>query len=520
VDAAGGWNVWPVVVRELREQARARATLLLRLLAAGLAMAGLWLAGAGGLLAPGLGLQAFLALNVGAALALALICPALTADAVSRERREGTLALLWLCPVRPRDLLAGKLAAEALRAFTLWLAAAPVLLLPLLQGGVGARELALLLLVQAGVAGTGLTGGLLASTWSRRAENSLVSAYVIAGCTLGLAATGVSFLAGVTMALAAAARTPPWARALFWPAVFALLLALPAAMMALHLRAARDAVLIFWFRPISADEFRPAPPPVAATQAGAKGTLAWPAKWAQRGRARARRWLASRPLRALAARQPWWEFVPWLMALVLLGGWTLFSGSGLPGLAAFFSFLLGWAIILGGAWALRGPPWSGLLEALLTTPVPARELLATHAWAQRRAFALPVAVLVFAAACDAVIQESGRFFAPAPLLAALWWAAPLTGCAASLRCRRIVTAMALNAALLFGLPAVLGVLAGPWLNRVVSDAVGEEWKGWMSLALLPSLVQALLVLALGVVAGRLSRRWLDRREHLEHLLRQ
>ena len=65
-----------------------------------------------------------------------LVGVTLTADAISRERREGTLGFLFLSHLSGWDVVLGKLAAHALHAFYTLLATMPVLALPLLAGGV------------------------------------------------------------------------------------------------------------------------------------------------------------------------------------------------------------------------------------------------------------------------------------------------------------------------------------------------------------------------------------------------
>jgi ABC-type Na+ efflux pump permease subunit len=60
-----------------------------------------------------------------------VLVPLMTADCVSREKREGTLGLLFLTPLTVFDVIAGKAAIHVLRALTLFLAALPLLGLPL-----------------------------------------------------------------------------------------------------------------------------------------------------------------------------------------------------------------------------------------------------------------------------------------------------------------------------------------------------------------------------------------------------
>lgn len=72
-----------------------------------------------------------------------VVAPALTSDCISRERREGTLGLLFLTPLNAESIVAGKIVAHGLRAFTLWLAVLPILTIPFITGGVMAPEFSL-----------------------------------------------------------------------------------------------------------------------------------------------------------------------------------------------------------------------------------------------------------------------------------------------------------------------------------------------------------------------------------------
>ncbi|TAK95278.1 MAG: hypothetical protein EPO07_15630 [Verrucomicrobia bacterium] len=73
-----------------------------------------------------------------AGMAFLLACGAtfVTADCVSYERRDGTLGLLFLTDLKGHDVVLGKLVAAGLNAFYALLGMAPVLMLPLLAGGV------------------------------------------------------------------------------------------------------------------------------------------------------------------------------------------------------------------------------------------------------------------------------------------------------------------------------------------------------------------------------------------------
>jgi hypothetical protein len=62
------------------------------------------------------------------------------ADAISSERREGTLGLLFLTDVRTHDVVLGKLTFVGIRSFILLLPILPALAVPLLLGGVTIGE--------------------------------------------------------------------------------------------------------------------------------------------------------------------------------------------------------------------------------------------------------------------------------------------------------------------------------------------------------------------------------------------
>jgi ABC-type transport system involved in multi-copper enzyme maturation permease subunit len=134
-------GIWPVVQRELRVGARRPFNYWVRVGAAAAGTLVLWYI-VGNMEEPPatIGSWLFACLH---ALLLWLIClfvPGMTADCISREKREGTLGLLFLTPLNARGIVLGKGIVQALRAFTLWLAVLPVLTIPLLLGGVGRTD--------------------------------------------------------------------------------------------------------------------------------------------------------------------------------------------------------------------------------------------------------------------------------------------------------------------------------------------------------------------------------------------
>jgi hypothetical protein len=79
---------------------------------------------------------------VGASFLLCCLAGALTVDGISRERREGTLGLLFLTRVGVVDVLLGKFGAAGISGVCMLAAFAPMLVIPLLAGGVTAGEAA------------------------------------------------------------------------------------------------------------------------------------------------------------------------------------------------------------------------------------------------------------------------------------------------------------------------------------------------------------------------------------------
>ena len=117
-------NVWPVMHRELRAEARHAFNYWLRVLGASVLLAVFAVM----MLdprdhGPELGAKLFGNLNTALFVAIWVLAPLLTADCISRERREGTLGLLFLTPLTSRGIVIGKGLIHTLRATTMVFAA-------------------------------------------------------------------------------------------------------------------------------------------------------------------------------------------------------------------------------------------------------------------------------------------------------------------------------------------------------------------------------------------------------------
>ena len=173
-------NVGPVIHRELRVEARQPFNYWLRPLGAVLVLGVFVFTIADqGALAAGTGTRLFESLNTTLFLSIWILVPLLTADCISRERREGTLDLLFLTQLTPLGIVLGKLVTHALRAGTMILATLPILALPFLVGGISGRQVVSALLLDAGSVCLALAAGLLASCLSKTGIRALFGAEIV-----------------------------------------------------------------------------------------------------------------------------------------------------------------------------------------------------------------------------------------------------------------------------------------------------------------------------------------------------
>lgn len=173
--------LFPVVARELRVASRRASSYWGRALAALVAIgvfAWIFLAGRGGN-GTQLGQVLFAVISTLAYVFAALAGVMFSADSISRERREGTLGLLFLTDLRGADVALGKLTASSLAAIYGLLAIFPVLGLCLLMGGVTGAEYGRVILVLVVVLLTSLAIGLLASTLAQDPMRAAVTALAL-----------------------------------------------------------------------------------------------------------------------------------------------------------------------------------------------------------------------------------------------------------------------------------------------------------------------------------------------------
>ncbi len=118
------------------------------------------------------------------------VVPAMSADCIAREKREGTLGLLFLTPLNGFGIVLGKGLMQAFRAFTLWLAVLPVLVIPFVSGGITWPDVFSALTIELCVTLLALSAGILASS----AAQARSMAFVLAE---GIGAGLVALFAGL-----------------------------------------------------------------------------------------------------------------------------------------------------------------------------------------------------------------------------------------------------------------------------------------------------------------------------------
>ena len=172
--------MWPVILRELRAGSRRWTTYWLRLLAASAVVVTIiwWLSTPKIVLVRQPGREIFLQMHRVILAAIWIVVPLMTADCLSREKREGTLGLLFLTNLRAWNIVFAKAAASGLMALTLWLAAVPIITVPVLMGGLPAREIILSCSLALGSVCCALAAGLLASALSNRASGAVAGATI------------------------------------------------------------------------------------------------------------------------------------------------------------------------------------------------------------------------------------------------------------------------------------------------------------------------------------------------------
>ena len=189
--------MWPIIIRELRIGSRRWTSYWLRLLAAAAVVASIffWFEAtrfnflqAGGVL--------FGHMHRTMLVAIWILVPLMMCDCLSRERREGTLGLLFLTDLRAWDIVCAKAFVHVLHALTLWAAVLPIIAVPLLLGGLHWKAILLSVGWTLGSIFLAAAAGIAASSVSRRhAEAAILAIIFAAGFFIAYVAASASAVA-------------------------------------------------------------------------------------------------------------------------------------------------------------------------------------------------------------------------------------------------------------------------------------------------------------------------------------
>ena len=170
-------NILPIVVRELRGEARRPINYWLRTFGATVLtiIFAVFLSNQDDVKSGG---DAFSALGFLVFLGIWVVVPVLSADCISREKREGTLGLLFLTPLKPIEIILSKGSIHAMRSLTLIIAAVPVLAIPFVLGGITTTDLLCSLVLDLTALCFALAAGLLASSLASQWMRAVILAEI------------------------------------------------------------------------------------------------------------------------------------------------------------------------------------------------------------------------------------------------------------------------------------------------------------------------------------------------------
>jgi hypothetical protein len=113
--------------------------------------------------------------------------PIHTSDAIGREKREGTLGLLFLTELRGYDVILGKLVSHSIRSVFAVIGMIPVLALPMMLGGISGGQVTRMVWLVLVTLGVSLSVGMLASVLARDFRTSVMATLLVMGTlTVGL----------------------------------------------------------------------------------------------------------------------------------------------------------------------------------------------------------------------------------------------------------------------------------------------------------------------------------------------
>jgi ABC-type transport system involved in multi-copper enzyme maturation permease subunit len=478
---------FPVITRELRVSARQPFTYTLRTLGAGALLMASTFFGLEQGFSPSLGGRMFSGLHFTLFWTIWLLVPMATADCISRERREGTLGLLFLTHLKGQDIVIAKSMAHGLRALTLWVAVLPIATVPFLLGGVSWSQVVLSGMVTLCALCWALAAGLLASAWNKKWLRAmfwagfLAIAFVLAlGTAVGellvrvyapsgyfgwressdFAFTlGLGFILGLDwryMAIAQGARMGQ----MLWVIGQITLLSMAALLLAVVLAGVKT-------RMVWQEE------PPSRSQVWLEKTFCTPVLWLSFFRRWMRRILERNPMgwleqRTWSGRLVMWG---WFAVVISLYSGALMDPNFLRNSGPFqevVGLLLAGSLGMNAAGSFRRERESGVMELLLVSPMSERRMIAGRLrglWAQfLPSFGLFLLIWAYLSTWSEGASSIGAIF----FFGVTYVTIPVIGLYFSLRCRGFIAAVL--GTLTFGLliPICVPVLLW-WFSPTVSS---------------------------------------------------
>lgn len=377
-------NVLPLVERELRAESRRPANYWLRVLAAAV-MVGTLLGFAlrTDIAVSHLGGRLFHVIHRTLLLAIWVVVPLMTADCISREKREGTLGLLFLTPLGVLDVLLGKAAINILRAATLVLAALPMAVLPLVLGGVEWQQVVRAMAMVANALLLGIAAGLYASARGGSTIQVMVWAEFYALC--------IAMLSLICYFFVFAFSPRSWVGLAFelgWFAFFSIMtfvLVVKLGVEMLRETWDKDSAAVEqpkWVETFSSSEFW-------------RGVFRW-----DRGHALDQNpiaWLQEYSWTARLTKWGWFLCLLWAEFFIVLPFF--------PGCQPQLITALSLGVAFSAAGSFRRERQTGMLEILLVTPLSERQLAGGRLWGIFCHFSPALAVLAVFWYADRILNE-------------------------------------------------------------------------------------------------------------------
>lgn len=496
----------PVIARELRASARQPFTYHLRTLGAGALLLASAFFGLEWGFAPSMGGRMFSGLHFTLFWAIWLLVPVLTADCISRERREGTLGLLFMTHLKGQDIVVAKSLAHGLRALTLWVAVLPIVTVPFLMGGVGWLEVMLSGIVNLCALCCALSAGLLASAWNKKWLGAMVWAGILAVLfvvALGSAAgelvfriyapsgymglsvssdfaflLGLGVILGLDWRYTAIARTVSPGQ-LIWVVGLLALISLLALAFSVLVAGAKT-------RRVWQEE------PPSARQIWLEQTFCTPVLWLSFFRSWMRRKLERNPMGWLQQRTWSGRLVTWGWFAVVV---SLYSGAltdrnflrNFSGFQHVMGWLLAVSLAMSAAGSFRRERESGVMELLLVSPMGERRMITGRLqglWSQfLPSFGLFLGIWAYLSTWSSRPGAFSSIFFFGVTYATL----PVIGLYYSLRCRNFIVALLATLAVGLLIPVCALVIWNGFWPRGIAYRDEQYWLDVLTVVVLSGL---------------------------------